>query len=97
MLGKRSVTADTALRLKRYFGMSPPFWLGLQMDYDLDIAASGQKKRLEKEVEPRASVAYHLAPTSLRPDGCWRCDLACVVGKQDTFERGERGTGKARF
>jgi addiction module HigA family antidote len=34
--GKRRVTADTALRLGRYFGMSPQFWLGLQMDYDLD-------------------------------------------------------------
>ncbi len=39
VLGKRSVTADTALRLGRYFQMSPQFWLGLQMDYDLDIAA----------------------------------------------------------
>jgi addiction module HigA family antidote len=36
---KRSVTADTALRLARYFGNSPQFWLGLQMDYDLDMAA----------------------------------------------------------
>ena len=37
-LHKRSVTADTALRLSKYFGNSPQFWLGLQMDYDLDIA-----------------------------------------------------------
>lgn len=37
VLGKRSVTADTALRLGRYFRMSPQFWLGLQMDYDLDV------------------------------------------------------------
>ena len=37
VLGKRSVTADTALRLGRYFKMSPQFWLGLQMDYDLDV------------------------------------------------------------
>jgi len=36
---KRSVTADTALRLARYFRMSPQFWLGLQMDYDLDVTA----------------------------------------------------------
>jgi len=35
--GKRRITADTALRLARYFEMSPQFWLGLQMDYDLDI------------------------------------------------------------
>ena len=36
--GKRRITADTALRLARYFGMSPRFWLGLQMGYDLDVA-----------------------------------------------------------
>src|SRR5439155_24270488 len=39
-LQKRSITADTALRLARYFGNSPQFWLELQMDYDLDIAAA---------------------------------------------------------
>jgi len=37
-LGTRSVTADTALRLGRYFGVSPQFWLGLQAEYDLDMA-----------------------------------------------------------
>ena len=37
VLGKRRITADTALRLARYFGNSPEFWLGLQTDYDLDI------------------------------------------------------------
>jgi antitoxin HigA-1 len=37
-LRRRAITADTALRLSRYFGNSPQFWLGLQMDYDLDIA-----------------------------------------------------------
>ncbi|MCH7859983.1 MAG: HigA family addiction module antidote protein [Candidatus Marinimicrobia bacterium] len=37
VLGKRRLTADTALRMARYFDMSPRFWLGLQMDYDLDI------------------------------------------------------------
>jgi addiction module HigA family antidote len=39
-LRKRSVTADTALRLAKYFGNSPQFWLGLQMDYDLDVAGA---------------------------------------------------------
>ena len=38
-LGKRRVTAETALRLARYFGTTPQFWLGLQADYDLDVAA----------------------------------------------------------
>jgi addiction module HigA family antidote len=48
--GKRRVTADTALRLAHYFKMSPQFWLGLQMDYDLDIEEDKLSKRLEKEV-----------------------------------------------
>ena len=38
VLGKRRITADTALRLAKYFNMSPQFWLGLQVDYDLDVA-----------------------------------------------------------
>jgi addiction module HigA family antidote len=54
VLGKRSITADTALRLGRYFGMSPQFWLGLQMDYDLDIAVDKLAERLEREVRPYA-------------------------------------------
>ena len=56
VLGKRSVTADTALRLSRYFGMSAQFWLGLQADYDLDVALDRLGGRLEQEVRPRASV-----------------------------------------
>ncbi len=48
--GKRRVTADTALRLSRFFGTSPQFWLGLQMDCDLDIATDELADRLEKEV-----------------------------------------------
>jgi len=51
VLKKRSITADTALRLARYFGTSPQFWLGLQRDYDLDIAADALGDRLEREVK----------------------------------------------
>jgi addiction module HigA family antidote len=51
VLGKRGVTADTALRLARYFGTSPQFWLGLQKDYELDIAADALEERLEREVK----------------------------------------------
>ena len=50
VLGKRSVTADTALRLARFFGNSPQFWLGLQTQYDLDVAEDHLGKRLEREV-----------------------------------------------
>lgn len=48
--GKRRITADTALRLGRYFGMSPQFWLGLQMDYDLDTEEDKLGERLTQEV-----------------------------------------------
>lgn len=50
VLGKRAVTADTALRLARFFGTSPQFWLGLQTDYDLDVAEDLLGDRLEREV-----------------------------------------------
>jgi len=50
VLGKRSISADTALRLARYFGVSPQFWMGLQNDYDLDRAAEALGTRLETEV-----------------------------------------------
>jgi addiction module HigA family antidote len=56
VLGKRSITADTALRLARYFANSPQFWLGLQRDYDLDIAADTLGERLEREVQVSAMV-----------------------------------------
>src|SRR4030043_818019 len=56
VLGKRSITADTALRLARYFGNSPQFWLGLQRDYDLDIAAESLGGRLEREGQACAMV-----------------------------------------
>jgi antitoxin HigA-1 len=52
VLGKRAITADTALRLSRFFGNSPQFWMGLQSQYDLDIAQDQLGKRLEREVRP---------------------------------------------
>ena len=48
--GKRRVTADTALRLARYFQMSPQFWLGLQMDFDLDMTEDKIGEQLVREV-----------------------------------------------
>ena len=50
VLGKRSITADTALRLAGYFGNSPQFWLGLQTEYDLDVTREKLKDRLFQEV-----------------------------------------------
>jgi antitoxin HigA-1 len=55
VLAKRSVTADTALRLARYFDMSAQFWLGLQAQYDLDVAEGALGERLEREVRPYAT------------------------------------------
>lgn len=57
VLGKRRVSADTALRLGRYFQMSPQFWLGLQMDYDLDVEEDKLGTRLEREVRPYAMAS----------------------------------------
>jgi plasmid maintenance system antidote protein VapI len=48
--GERAITADTALRLARFFDMSAEFWLGLQMDYDLETTRASIGDRLEQEV-----------------------------------------------
>jgi len=48
--GNRRVTADTALRLARFFGTSPEFWLGLQMDFELDLESDRLGNRLAREV-----------------------------------------------
>jgi addiction module HigA family antidote len=57
VLGKRRVSAETALRLGRYFGMSPQFWLGLQAEYDLDVASDELGDRLQQEVKVRAKAS----------------------------------------
>jgi addiction module HigA family antidote len=57
VLGKRRITADTALRLARYFDNSAKFWLGLQTDYDLDMAADELGDILEHEVSSYAISA----------------------------------------
>ena len=57
VLGKRRVSAETALRLGRYFGMSPQFWLGLQAEYDLDVATDELGERLQQEVKVRAKAS----------------------------------------
>ena len=51
--GKRSITADTAMRLARYFGTSPQYWLNLQSAYDLEVAAIKIRSKIEREVLPR--------------------------------------------
>lgn len=49
--GKRAITADTALRLGRFFNMSPQFWLNLQSHYDLEVEQERLGRRLEREVK----------------------------------------------
>ncbi len=50
---RRGITADTALRLARYFNMTPEFWMRLQMDYDLESAADIDQAAVLKEIRPR--------------------------------------------
>jgi len=57
VLGKRAITADTALRLSAYFGLSENFWLNLQMKYNLEIEKDRLKDRLDKEVKRYSKVS----------------------------------------
>ena len=54
--GKRAITADTALRLGRYFRTSPQFWMNLQTHFDLEVQADRIGKRLEDEVQVCAAA-----------------------------------------
>ncbi len=55
VLGRRAITADTALRLARYFATTPEFWVNLQAHYDLEIAKDSSRERIENEVAPHAA------------------------------------------
>jgi antitoxin HigA-1 len=59
--GERSITAETALRLARFLGTTPEFWLNLQTHYDLTIAARREAKTIEREVEALPDIAERLA------------------------------------
>ena len=54
--GRRSITADAALRLARYFGSSPQFWLNLQAAYDLEVATRRSVEQIERDVHPREAA-----------------------------------------
>lgn len=53
--GRRGISADTALRLARYFNTTPEFWLNLQRDYDLSKARAELAKKIDKEISPHAA------------------------------------------
>ena len=55
--GTRSITADTALRLAKFFGTTPEFWLNLQDTYDLKVAIRKSGKKIDKEVTPYEEAA----------------------------------------
>ena len=59
--GKRSITADTALRLSLYFGTSPKFWLGLQYDYDIEEERRNKKEVLSRIRRVSKSESKHVA------------------------------------
>jgi addiction module HigA family antidote len=56
VLGRRSITADTALRLARYFGTSPQFWTNLQSNFDLEAAWDASGTQIESQVRPRRAA-----------------------------------------
>jgi addiction module HigA family antidote len=56
VLGRRGVTADTALRLARYLGTSPQFWLNLQLVYDLRVAERSSGPLISRQVSPRKAA-----------------------------------------
>jgi len=56
VLEKRGISADTALRLAKFFGTSPDLWLGLQKDYELDVAIDEVGDQIERDVRTLASV-----------------------------------------
>ena len=55
--GRRSITGETELRLARYFGTSAEFWLGMQKDYDLQVARDEFEAEVERQVQPRGKAA----------------------------------------
>ena len=55
--GERSISADTALRLGHYFGISPEFWINLQATYDLRIARRELEEQIRRDIRPRKSAA----------------------------------------
>jgi antitoxin HigA-1 len=54
--GRRGITADTALRLARYFGTTPEFWMNLQAAYELDVAQRASADRITRDVNPREAA-----------------------------------------
>ncbi len=54
--GKRGITADTSLRLARYFGFAPEYWLNMRAHYDLEITRRRSTRKIEREIKPRETA-----------------------------------------
>ncbi len=54
--GQRGITADTSLRLARYFGFTPEYWLNMQAHYDLEVARRQSIQKIEREIQPREAA-----------------------------------------
>ena len=61
LAGKRNVTADTALRLSQYFGMSADFWMNLQSAYELDLARQQHGKEIQR-IPKRSEISAEVSP-----------------------------------
>jgi hypothetical protein len=96
--GKGSITAETALRPGRYFGMEPQFWLNLQSRHDLLVAEQALRLRLEQEVRPRAAVCSPavLSRYLSTRRSSWsrrRCDFSRTMNGFDAAEAAPTGAG----
>jgi antitoxin HigA-1 len=54
--GERGITADTSLRLARYFGFTPEYWLNMQTHHDLELVRRHSTLKIEREIKPRAAA-----------------------------------------
>jgi addiction module HigA family antidote len=54
--GKRGISPDTSLRLARYFGFTPEYWLNMQAQYDLEVIRRQSMRQIEKEIKPREAA-----------------------------------------
>jgi plasmid maintenance system antidote protein VapI len=59
---RRGITADTAVRLARYFGTTSRFWVNLQSAYDLDLAEDRFREAVEREILPRSALPFFVSP-----------------------------------
>jgi plasmid maintenance system antidote protein VapI len=67
---RRAITVDTAIRLARYFGTSPQYWLNLQVAYDIEVAVQEIQPQIEKEVRPRTAAWTESGRTTMAANPC---------------------------